>query len=103
MWWFDSNKTKPNKTKNQAPSFLQIYKNGLHLCYNSYMVSKKKLSDKKVQEIRTEDWDRHDSTELIVPDGNSARKGVRQEDTGETSPSNDWPSLYCLERPFTPF
>src|SRR5574337_943800 len=21
MWWFDSNKTKPNKTKNQAPSF----------------------------------------------------------------------------------
>ena len=23
MWWFDSNKTKPNKTKNQAPSFLQ--------------------------------------------------------------------------------
>ena len=24
MWWFDSNKTKPNKTKNQAPSFLQI-------------------------------------------------------------------------------
>ena len=26
MWWFDSNKTKPNKTKNQAPSFLQIYR-----------------------------------------------------------------------------
>ena len=25
MWWFDSNKTKQNKTKNQAPSFLQIY------------------------------------------------------------------------------
>ena len=25
---------------------------------------------------------------------------VRKEDTGETSLSNDWPILYCLERPY---
>ena len=25
---------------------------------------------------------------------------IRKEDTGETSLSNDWPILYCLERPY---
>ena len=28
---------------------------------------------------------------------------VRKEDMGETSLSNDWPDLYCLERPLIPF
>ena len=35
MWWFDSNKTKPNKTKNQAPSFLQIQVLILKACFPS--------------------------------------------------------------------
>ena len=35
MWWFDSNKTKQNKTKHQAPSFLQIQVLILKACFPS--------------------------------------------------------------------
>ena len=37
---------------------------------------------------------------LPAPGGNSARKESKEEDTGETSLSSDWPILYCLERPY---
>jgi len=44
------------------------------------MTSNKKLSDKKVQEIRTEEWDMHDSTELIVERGDNWLNDERFQD-----------------------
>ena len=43
MWWFDSNKTKPNKTKNQAPSFLQIQVLILKACVPSTVALYKEM------------------------------------------------------------
>lgn len=56
------------------------------------MVSKKKLSDKKVQEIRTEEWNRHDSTELIVERGDNWLNDERFQDLDY---SDDDETLLC--------
>ena len=36
----------------------------------------------------------------IQPEKEREGEGERERDTGETSLSSDWPTLYCPERPF---
>ena len=56
------------------------------------MTSKKKSFEEKVQEIRTEEWDMHDSTELIVERGDNWLNDVRFQ---ELDYSDDDDSLYA--------